>query len=114
MSAAAAGEGGCRGGRGLQRNGPWAAGGLGKPDLTEGPRSVPTQALTVFQRSLTAMQIQVAGLLQFAVPMFPTAEVRQSPQHPRREWWGAPGARTSEIQAVGSVLSSESGSFVRL
>uniref|UniRef100_A0A8C6DU78 Protein tweety homolog n=1 Tax=Moschus moschiferus TaxID=68415 RepID=A0A8C6DU78_MOSMO len=32
------------------------------------------QALTVFQRSLTAMQIQVAGLLQFAVPRFPTAE----------------------------------------
>ncbi|XP_054448964.1 protein tweety homolog 2 [Pteronotus mesoamericanus] len=32
------------------------------------------QALTVFQRSLTTMQIQVAGLLQFAVPVFPTAE----------------------------------------
>uniref|UniRef100_F1RV50 Protein tweety homolog n=1 Tax=Sus scrofa TaxID=9823 RepID=F1RV50_PIG len=32
------------------------------------------QALTVFQRSLTSMQIQVAGLLQFAVPLFPTAE----------------------------------------
>ncbi|XP_065765510.1 protein tweety homolog 2 isoform X2 [Muntiacus reevesi] len=32
------------------------------------------QALTVFQRSLTAMQIQVAGLLQFAAPRFPTAE----------------------------------------
>lgn len=32
------------------------------------------QALTIFQRSLTAMQIQVAGLLQFAVPRFPTAE----------------------------------------
>ncbi|XP_070336132.1 protein tweety homolog 2 isoform X1 [Odocoileus virginianus] len=32
------------------------------------------QALTVFQRSLTAMQIQVAGLLQFASPRFPTAE----------------------------------------
>lgn len=32
------------------------------------------QALTVFQRSLTSMQIQVAGLLQFAVPRFPTAE----------------------------------------
>ncbi|XP_036922374.1 protein tweety homolog 2 isoform X2 [Sturnira hondurensis] len=32
------------------------------------------QALTVFQRSLTAMQIQVAGLLQFAVPIFPTAK----------------------------------------
>ncbi|XP_057572246.1 protein tweety homolog 2 isoform X3 [Hippopotamus amphibius kiboko] len=32
------------------------------------------QALTVFQRSLTTMQIQVAGLLQFAVPLFPTAE----------------------------------------
>ncbi|XP_061031242.1 protein tweety homolog 2 isoform X5 [Eubalaena glacialis] len=32
------------------------------------------QALTVFQRSLTSMQIQVTGLLQFAVPLFPTAE----------------------------------------
>ncbi|XP_045840512.1 protein tweety homolog 2 [Meles meles] len=32
------------------------------------------QALTVFQRSLTTMQSQVAGLLQFAVPLFPTAE----------------------------------------
>uniref|UniRef100_A0A8P0PHF0 Protein tweety homolog n=1 Tax=Canis lupus familiaris TaxID=9615 RepID=A0A8P0PHF0_CANLF len=32
------------------------------------------QALTAFQRSLTTMQIQVAGLLQFAVPLFPTAE----------------------------------------
>lgn len=45
--------------------------------------SVLAQALTIFQRSLTAMQIQVAGLLQFAVPIFPTAEVRRSPQHPR-------------------------------
>ncbi|XP_052612511.1 LOW QUALITY PROTEIN: protein tweety homolog 2 [Peromyscus californicus insignis] len=33
-----------------------------------------TQSLTVFQRSLTTMQIQVVGLLQFAVPLFPTAE----------------------------------------
>ncbi|MBN3307578.1 TTYH2 protein, partial [Amia calva] len=32
------------------------------------------QALTVFQRSLTTMQIQIQGLLQFAVPIFPTAE----------------------------------------
>eukprot|EP00070_Physeter_catodon_P047882 XP_028354776.1 protein tweety homolog 2 isoform X1 [Physeter catodon] len=32
------------------------------------------QALTIFQRSLTTMQIQVTGLLQFAVPLFPTAE----------------------------------------
>nr|XP_023507876.1 protein tweety homolog 2 isoform X1 [Equus caballus] len=32
------------------------------------------QALTIFQRSLTTMQIQVVGLLQFAVPLFPTAE----------------------------------------
>uniref|UniRef100_A0A3B1JJ51 Protein tweety homolog n=1 Tax=Astyanax mexicanus TaxID=7994 RepID=A0A3B1JJ51_ASTMX len=30
---------------------------------------------SVFQRSLTTMQIQVQGLLQFAVPLFPTAEV---------------------------------------
>ncbi|KAM7068704.1 protein tweety homolog 2 [Molossus nigricans] len=32
------------------------------------------QALTVFQRSLTAMQTQVGDLLQFAVPVFPMAE----------------------------------------
>ncbi|XP_004860639.1 protein tweety homolog 2 isoform X1 [Heterocephalus glaber] len=32
------------------------------------------QALTVFQRSVTSMQIQVSGLLQVAVPLFPTAE----------------------------------------
>uniref|UniRef100_A0A8C9AQ27 Protein tweety homolog n=1 Tax=Prolemur simus TaxID=1328070 RepID=A0A8C9AQ27_PROSS len=32
------------------------------------------QTLTVFQRSLTTMQIQVSGLLQFAVSLFPTAE----------------------------------------
>lgn len=39
----------------------------------------PGQALTIFQRSLTTMQLQVAGLLQFAVPLFPTAEVRRLP-----------------------------------
>ncbi|KAB0400677.1 hypothetical protein E2I00_008302, partial [Balaenoptera physalus] len=32
------------------------------------------QALTIFQRSLSNMQVQVTGLLQFAVPLFPTAE----------------------------------------
>lgn len=32
------------------------------------------QSLTVFQRSLTTMQIQIQALLQFAVPLFPTAE----------------------------------------
>uniref|UniRef100_A0AAZ3S030 Protein tweety homolog n=1 Tax=Oncorhynchus tshawytscha TaxID=74940 RepID=A0AAZ3S030_ONCTS len=31
-------------------------------------------SLTIFQRSLTTMQIQIQGLLQFAVPLFPTAE----------------------------------------
>ncbi len=33
------------------------------------------QSLTVCQRSLTTMQIQIQGLLQFSVPFFPTAEV---------------------------------------
>lgn len=33
------------------------------------------QPLTIFQRSLTTMQIQIQGLLQFAVPLFPAAEV---------------------------------------
>ncbi|XP_071307459.1 protein tweety homolog 2 isoform X3 [Agelaius tricolor] len=32
------------------------------------------QALTVFQRSLTTMQIQMQGLIQYALPLFPTAE----------------------------------------
>lgn len=32
------------------------------------------QSLTVCQRSLTTMQIQIQGLLQFSVPFFPTAE----------------------------------------
>ncbi|XP_076856641.1 protein tweety homolog 2 isoform X3 [Brachyhypopomus gauderio] len=32
------------------------------------------QSLTVFQRSLATMQVQIQGLLQFAVPLFPTAE----------------------------------------
>ncbi|KAM8946520.1 protein tweety homolog 2 [Pelodytes ibericus] len=32
------------------------------------------QALTSFQRSLSTMQIQIQGLLQFAVPIFPTAQ----------------------------------------
>ncbi|TNN71549.1 Protein tweety 2 [Liparis tanakae] len=31
-------------------------------------------SLTVCQRSLTTMQIQIQGLLQFSVPIFPTAE----------------------------------------
>lgn len=33
------------------------------------------QSLTVCQRSLTTMQIQVQGLLQFSAPFFPTAQV---------------------------------------
>uniref|UniRef100_A0AAY5KAU0 Protein tweety homolog n=1 Tax=Esox lucius TaxID=8010 RepID=A0AAY5KAU0_ESOLU len=32
------------------------------------------QSLTIFQRSLTTMQIQTQGLLQYSVPLFPTAE----------------------------------------
>ncbi|NWW24394.1 TTYH2 protein, partial [Falcunculus frontatus] len=32
------------------------------------------QALTVFQRSLTTMQIQIQGLIQYALPLFPTAK----------------------------------------
>uniref|UniRef100_A0A665U6M2 Protein tweety homolog n=1 Tax=Echeneis naucrates TaxID=173247 RepID=A0A665U6M2_ECHNA len=32
------------------------------------------QSLTICQRSLTTMQIQIQGLLQFSVPVFPTAE----------------------------------------
>lgn len=32
------------------------------------------QSLTICQRSLTTMQIQIQGLMQFSVPLFPTAE----------------------------------------
>lgn len=32
------------------------------------------QSLTIYQRSLTTMQIQIQGLLRFSVPLFPTAE----------------------------------------
>ncbi|XP_055006202.1 protein tweety homolog 2 [Boleophthalmus pectinirostris] len=32
------------------------------------------QPLAIFQRSMTTMQIQIQALLQFAVPLFPTAE----------------------------------------
>ncbi|KAM8724221.1 protein tweety homolog 2-like [Acanthopagrus schlegelii] len=32
------------------------------------------QSLTICQRSLTTMQLQIQGLLQFSVPFFPTAE----------------------------------------
>lgn len=39
------------------------------------------QPLTIFQRSLTTMQIQIQGLLQFAVPLFPTAEVSHTLGH---------------------------------
>lgn len=35
-----------------------------------------SQSLTTCQRSLTTMQIQIQGLLQFSVQVFPTAEVR--------------------------------------
>ncbi|NXL73818.1 TTYH2 protein, partial [Leptocoma aspasia] len=35
------------------------------------------QALTMFQRSLTTMQIQIQGLIQYALPLFPTAEVQE-------------------------------------
>nr|XP_033817812.1 protein tweety homolog 2 isoform X2 [Geotrypetes seraphini] len=41
---------------------------------SQSPRNPFQQALTTFQRSLTTMQIQIQGLLQFAVPIFPTAE----------------------------------------
>ncbi|KFZ65706.1 Protein tweety 2, partial [Antrostomus carolinensis] len=38
------------------------------------PSAPPKPASTVFQRSLTTMQIQIQGLIQFALPLFPTAE----------------------------------------
>lgn len=47
--------------------------GGGCPALT--PLCCPSQALTVFQRSLTTMQMQTQGLIQFALPLFPMAEV---------------------------------------
>lgn len=56
---------------------PWCCLGLG--GSVTAPHS-PLQALTVFQRSLTTMQIQIQGLIQYALPLFPTAEVQE---------WGA-------------------------
>ncbi|GAB1297028.1 Protein tweety homolog 2 [Apodemus speciosus] len=44
------------------------------PLQSEPNQPLPAESLTIFQRSLTTMQIQVVGLLQFAVPLFPTAE----------------------------------------
>nr|XP_008102324.1 PREDICTED: protein tweety homolog 2 isoform X2 [Anolis carolinensis] len=41
---------------------------------TQSPTNPFQQALTIYQRSLTTMQIQIQGLMQFAVPLFPTAE----------------------------------------
>ncbi|XP_004709377.1 protein tweety homolog 2, partial [Echinops telfairi] len=41
---------------------------------SQGPSSPFQQVLTVFQRSLTAMQTQTSHLLQLAVPHFPTAQ----------------------------------------
>lgn len=48
------------------------------------------------------MQIQVAGLLQFAVPLFPTAEVRRPPPASMLEE-GEPQARALVSQDVESV-----------
>ena len=62
-----------RQGAGLPGNSAWERESHGRAAVSPG------QALTIFQRSLTTMQIQVAGLLQFAVPLFPTAEVRRLP-----------------------------------
>uniref|UniRef100_A0A665VR85 Protein tweety homolog n=1 Tax=Echeneis naucrates TaxID=173247 RepID=A0A665VR85_ECHNA len=42
--------------------------------INAAPRCPVLQPLTIFQRSLTTMQIQIQSLLQFAVPLFPTAE----------------------------------------
>ncbi|NXU68598.1 TTYH2 protein, partial [Horornis vulcanius] len=50
---------------------PWRCLGLGGSVTV--PRSS-LQALTLFQRSLTTMQIQIQGLIQYALPLFPTAE----------------------------------------
>lgn len=91
-------------GGGAAGNRPSKAGGPWEINLTAGLRSLLAQALTVFQRSLTTMQTQVAELLQFAVPVFPMAEVRLSPQHARRKR-GSPRARASESQAVERVPS---------
>lgn len=79
-----------------------AAGAPGNSDLTAGLWSLLAQALTIFQRSLTTMQIQVAGLLQFAVPLFPTAEVRRPPPASVREE-GEPQARAAVSQDVERV-----------
>lgn len=53
------------------------------------------QPLTIFQRSLTTMQIQIQGLLQFAVPLFPTAEVSHTHKAPNYEFYPEEQQRSS-------------------
>lgn len=92
----------------------WGGAGLPRREAEPQGRAVvsrvsPGQALTIFQRSLTTMQSQVAGLLQFAVPVFPTAEVRRLPPAasvlgagtPPLDFDSPPAARTSPSSAPG-------------
>lgn len=85
-----------------------AAGAPGKLNVTTGLWSLLAQALTTFQRSLTTMQIQVAGLLQFAVPLFPRAEVRRTPPASVLE----EGERGQDTRAVESVPTPPPSSFL--
>lgn len=69
--------------------------------------SLLVQTLTVFQRSLTAMQTQVAELLHFAVPVFPTAEVRHLPSihegEPRGQGCREPGCGEASLPIKASA-----------
>lgn len=76
------------------------------------------QPLTIFQRSLTTMQIQIQGLLQFAVPLFPTAEVSHKQETSSgREWLGFSDERLClqrDLLGVQHLLNSSEASLHQL
>lgn len=74
--------------------GGWDPWGGGWPPSSDPPRCL-LQALTVFQRSLTTMQMQTQGLIQFALPLFPMAEV-----------WGGGSGVWSPVPIVLTLLFS--------
>ncbi|NXX74616.1 TTYH2 protein, partial [Urocolius indicus] len=77
------------------------------------------QALTVFQRSLTTMQMQIQGLIQFALPLFPTAEVqgggsRGSAPHPAQHLPDPPPLPQKDLLGVQQLLNSSETSLHQL
>lgn len=81
------------------------------------------QPLTIFQRSLTTMQIQIQGLLQFAVPLFPTAEVSHTLRHSSSTllswWWHCTSSLSSscvqrDLLGIQQLLNSSEASLHQL